>query len=246
MNEGEIPKIIHYCWFGEKDKPKKVKKCIESWHKNLKGYKFMEWNEDNFDINCNSYVRQAYDEKKYAYVSDYARILALYNYGGIYMDTDVEVLKPYDDILGNTCVLGFEEENYIATSFMAVVPEHSLIKEFIDRYKNLEFYNDKGSLDLTTNVQRLTSILEDKGLLRDSIYQVIDYDISIYPQDYFSPYDYGNCIYNNTTNTYCIHHFIVSWLPWTAKVKKAIKKLVIPIIGKSNMNKIRSILKKDT
>lgn len=246
MNQEKIPKIIHYCWFGGKEKPKKVKQCIESWHKYLDGYEFMEWNEKNFDVNCNCYVAQAYKEKKYAYVSDYARIKALYEYGGIYMDTDVEVLKSYDDILNNNCILGFEEENYIATSFMAVTPNHKLIKEFIDRYENLQFYNESGDLDLTTNVQRLTSILENKGLVRNGLYQVIENDINIYPQEYFSPYDYGNCIYNNTENTYCIHHFIVSWLPWTIKVKKVIKKFIIPIIGKNNMNKIRSMLKNNT
>ena len=174
MNQEKIPKIIHYCWFGGKEKPKKVKKCIESWHKYLDGYEFMEWNESNFDINCNEYVKQAYENKKFAYVSDYVRINALYQYGGIYMDTDVIVYKPFDDLLNNKCILGFEEENYIATSFMASIPKHELIKEFIDRYEGSKFYNEDNSLDLTTNVQRLTDILENRGLIRNDKYQKID------------------------------------------------------------------------
>lgn len=240
MDGQNIPKIIHYCWFGGKEKPSKIQKCIDSWHKYLNDYEFIEWNESNFNINCNKYVKQAYENKKFAYVSDYARINALYQYGGIYMDTDVMVYKSFDDLLDNKCILGFEEENYIATSFMASIPKHDLIKEFIDRYEGIEFYNEDNSLDLTTNVQRLTDILENKGLIRNDKYQQIE-DISIYPQEYFSPYDYGNCIRKNTENTYCEHLFLVSWLPWTTKVKKAVKKIIIPIIGKSNMNKLRSL-----
>ena len=240
MNNDNIPKIIHYCWFGKNEKPNKVKKCIESWHKYLSDYEFIEWNENNFDINCNDYVKQAYEEKKYAYVSDYARITALYNFGGIYMDTDVLVYKSFNDLLGNTCILGFEEENYIATSFIACIPKHDLIKEFIDEYENLNFYNNTNSLDLTTNVKRLTRVLETRGLVRNNKFQYVN-DISIYPQEYFSPYDYANHIRKNTDNTYCEHLFLVSWLPWNIKLKKAVKKVIIPIIGIDNMNKLRKL-----
>ena len=240
MSYGEIPKIIHYCWFGRKEKPAKVKECINSWHKYLDDYEFIEWNEDNFDINCNDYVKQAYQEKKYAYVSDYARINALYNLGGIYMDTDVMVYKSFNNLLDNKCILGFEEENYIATSFMACIPKHNLIKEFIDEYESLNFYNHDKSLNLTTNVKRLTKILEDKGLIRNNKFQYID-DISIYPQEYFSPYDYANYIKKNTENTYCEHLFLVSWLPWYIKLRKIIKKITISIIGIDNMNKLRTL-----
>ncbi|WP_455537608.1 glycosyltransferase family 32 protein [Terrisporobacter sp.] len=241
MDDKSIPKIIHYCWFGDKEKPSKVKKCINSWKNHLNGYKFMEWNESNFDIDCNDYVKQAYENKKFAYVSDYARINALYKYGGIYMDTDVMVYKSFDDLLlNNKCILGFEEENYVATSFMASIPKHDLIKEFIDNYEGINFYNQDNSLDLTTNVQRLTEILQNKGLIKNNKYQQIG-NISIYPQEYFSPYDYGNCIRKNTENTYCEHLFLVSWLPWTIKVKKVVKKVIIPVIGKSNMNKLRNL-----
>jgi len=235
-----IPKIIHYCWFGESEKSALHIKCIESWKKYLPDYEIKEWNESNFDVNSNEYVKQAYQEKKFAYVSDYARIKALYQYGGIYMDTDVMVYKSFNDLLDNKCILGFEEENYIATSFMACVPGHDLIKEFINKYENISFFNSDKSLDLTTNVQRLTQILEGRGLVRDNKPQKVG-DIRVYPQEYFSPYDYGNCIRKNTGNTYCEHLFLVSWLPWGTKVKKAIKRVVIPIIGVNNMNKLRNL-----
>lgn len=240
MSYGGIPKIIHYCWFGRKEKPAKVKECINSWHKYLGDYEFIEWNEDNFDINCNDYVKQAYQEKKYAYVSDYARINALYNLGGIYMDTDVIVYKSFNNLLDNKCILGFEEENYIATSFMACIPKHNLIKEFIDGYKDICFYNEDKSLNMITNVKRLTQILENRGLIRNNKFQCIN-DINIFPQEYFSPYDYANYIRKNTENTYCEHLFLVSWLPWNIKIKKALKKILIPIIGINNMNKLRKL-----
>ena len=240
MAEQKIPKIIHFCWFGGKEKPSKVQECIESWHKYLSDYEFMEWNESNFDINSNEYVKQAYEEKKFAYVSDYARIKALYQYGGIYMDTDVMVYKSFNDLLDNRCILGFEQESYIATSFMACIPKYELIKEFIDKYENVSFYNSDKSLDLTTNVERLTEILEKRGLVRNNQLQMVG-DIIVYPQEYFSPYDYGNFIRKNTENTYCEHLFLVSWLPWTAKIKKIIKKITIFVVGVQNMDKIRKV-----
>lgn len=240
MLEQKIPKIIHFCWFGGKEKPRKVQKCIDTWHRYLSDYEFIEWNENNFDINSNKYVKQAYEHQKFAYVSDYARIKALYEYGGIYMDTDVEVHKSFNDLLEHKCIFGFEEKNYIATSFMACVPKHEFIKTFVDIYENINFCDSDNKIDLTTNVEKLTSILEDRGLIRNNKFQSIG-DIKVYPQEYFSPYDYGNCIRKNTKNTYCEHYFLVSWMPWTVKVKKLIKKIVIPIIGINNMDRFREI-----
>ena len=133
-NLEKIPRIIHYCWFGGNEKPVKIKKCIASWNKYLKGYQFMEWNETTFDVGCNNYVQQAYLSQKYAFVSDYVRLHALYCYGGIYMDTDVEVLKPLDRFILHDSFWGFEDEKHIATSIMGAVKENAIVKEFLGYY----------------------------------------------------------------------------------------------------------------
>lgn len=234
-----IPKIIHYCWFGGKEKPENVKKCIASWKAVLYDYEFIEWNEENFDIDELLYTKQAYEAKKYAFVSDVARIKALYEYGGFYMDTDVEVFKTFDSIREKRCVLGIEEKNFVATSFIGAEKRHPLVKEFIDLYDELTFYDAEGKIIPGTNVAKLTSMLLDKGFVQQNQYQELDDGICIYPKDFFSPYDYINCYYGITENTYCVHHFFVSWMPWHARVKKIVKKYLVKIIGVQNMNNIR-------
>ncbi|HAT4134360.1 glycosyl transferase [Clostridium perfringens] len=239
-----IPKIIHYCWFGKKDKPTIVKKCIDSWHIYLPDYKIIEWNEENFDFNNNKYAKEAYKEGKFAFVSDVVRIEVLYKYGGIYMDTDVEVFKSFNDLLdSDNCIIGFEEKNYIATSFIATIPKHQLIGEFLSVYRNISFYDENGNINETTNVKKLTEILISKGLKRDGKFQILENNITIYPQEYFSPYDYINFVLNITNNTYCIHHFYVSWMNKTIKFKKILKKSILQIIGYRIWDKLRVCIK---
>lgn len=235
-----IPKIIHYCWFGRGEKPKRIQKCIDSWKKNLPDYQIIEWNEDNFDVSQFKYTKDAYEARKYAFVSDVARVKALYENGGIYLDTDVMVYKTFDSILNNQCVLGFEQDNYIATSFMACEKEHSFIYDFYKLYFDLPFYDEKGNIIPGTNVSKLTNLLLEKGLERNNSYQEIE-DISIYPQEYFSPYDYGNCIHQNTKNTICEHLFFVSWMPARKRFYKIVKKVLVKIVGKEGLNKIRRL-----
>lgn len=229
-----IPKIIHYCWFGDKPKPKKVQKCIESWNKILPEYQIIEWNEQNFDYKKYSFTEKAYKEKKYAFVSDVARIEALLQYGGIYLDTDVEVFKSFDDILNEHCVLGFEERNYIATSFIACEKECTLMREFHDIYLNTTFDGT-----FITNVVLLTNILKEKGLKMNNQLQVLESYIRIFPKEFFSPYDYINCINLKTDKTYCVHYFYVSWLSKVQKMKKLIKSIIVRIIGKKYMDRLR-------
>ena len=237
-----IPKIIHYCWFGRGEMPKLARKCLESWKKYCSDYEIMEWNEDNFDIDSNEYIKEAYAKKKFAFVSDYVRLYALYKYGGIYMDTDVEVLNNFDSILHDQCVFGFEEANYIATSFMAAEPRNQTIKEFFDLYANESFINENGTLNTQTNVGRLTSLLTDKGLMRNNKMQRIDGAV-IYPKEYFSPYDYINCVDERTENSYCIHWYYVSWMPKTERIKKLLKKTAVRVLGKQTMVSLRSKFK---
>ena len=164
-----IPKTIHYCWFANNDKPDKIKSYINSWKIHMPDFEVIEWNESNFDVNKLEYTKEAYNMKKYAFVSDVARIEALYKYGGIYFDTDVEVFKSFDDILYKRCVLGFEEEEYVATSMMACEPNHPLIKKFLELYNNERFVDENGHIIQGTNVSKLTSLLMDKGLTRQNI-----------------------------------------------------------------------------
>ncbi|WP_288060207.1 glycosyltransferase family 32 protein [Thomasclavelia cocleata] len=233
-----IPKIIHYCWFGNKEKPKKVQECINSWYLKLPDYQIIEWNETNFDINILKYTKDAYEAGKYAFVSDVARVKALYEIGGIYLDTDVMVYKDFDEILCHKCVLGFEQDYYVATSFMACQKGFILMKDFYDLYINHMFYDDNGNIISGTNVTKLTNLLLKKGLIKNNEYQILDNNIVIYPQEYFSPYDYGYCIRKNTDNTICEHLFLVSWLPWHVKVKKIIKKILVKLIGNKNSEKL--------
>ena len=155
-----IPKIIHYCWFGKGEKSTQVKKCIESWNRILIDYQIIEWNEENFDVGVNAYTKQAYENKKYAFVSDVARLYALLNYGGIYLDTDVEVYRSFDEILEHRCVFGFEYKNWIATSFLAAEKDHPLIQEFFKQYENISFGLNKTNFNMETNVEKITRFAE--------------------------------------------------------------------------------------
>lgn len=240
-----IPKIIHYCWFGGNEKTSKIKKCIESWKKFMPEFDIIEWNESNFDINALQYTKQAYEMKKYAFVSDVARLKALSMYGGIYFDTDVEVFKNFTPLLNEQCILGFEEEEYIATSMMAVEPNNNLINSFLKIYDNIPFLDEKGNIIEGTNVSKLTDLLIEKGLKRENIYQKLDDNISIYPKEYFSPYVYPYGIYQITDNSYCVHHFFVSWKSKTVLLKRYLKMVIAKLIGLDNTKKIRNLFVKE-
>lgn len=237
-----IPRIVHYCWFGGKEKPDIVKRCIDSWNKILSEYEIREWNEDNFNIDCNLYVREAYELKKFAFVSDYVRVHALYNFGGIYLDTDVEVFKSFDDLLYHNSFWGFEQENYIATSTIGATKGNELVKIFLDSYEKKNFMKEDGSYDDLTNVAIVTEILKDIGLKINGEYQEIEGIGAFYPQTYFSPYDYINCRNFITKNTYAIHHFYKSWLPPKARLKSNIKIIVSKVIGGENIARIRKLV----
>ena len=223
-----IPKIIHYCWFGRGQKPELAEKCIASWKEICPDYAIKEWNEDNFDLNSNLYVRQAYDSRKFAFVTDYVRLFALYHEGGIYMDTDVEVLKPLDAFLKHQAFSSFENNNKIPTGLMAAEAGNSWIKDLLDEYTDLTFLDPAGNMDLTTNVERITNLTLSKyGLNPVSSYQDLAGGmVTMYPHDYFCPKDWqtGNIIL--TENSHTIHHFAGSWHSEEEK-KKAQKNRVI-------------------
>ena len=206
----KIPKIIHYCWFGRNPLPELAQKCIASWKKFCPDYKVKEWNEDNFDLDLYPYAREAYDHKKFAFVTDVVRLYALYNYGGIYMDTDVELVKNLDPILQYSGVSGFESTKCIPTGLMANCKHHPLVKEWLDDYDGLHFVKEDETLDLTTNVIRITNICQKYGFIPNGKMQTVS-DFTFFPVEYFCPKNFLGEL-NITNNTYSIHHFNASWV----------------------------------
>lgn len=206
-----MEKTIHYCWFGKNEKSDKIKYCIQSWSKFCPDFKIIEWNEDNFDINVCKYVKQAYDAKKYAFVSDYARFYVLYKYGGVYLDTDVELIKDIKPLLSENFT-GFERNDAVATGLMMACEKGTeLCKAMLDSYEADSFLNEDGSFNCDYTVcNRVTDWLEKRGLRLDGSKQKVA-DFVIYPTEYFNPKggDYGKD--KITENTYSIHHYLATW-----------------------------------
>lgn len=206
-----IPKIIHYCWFGRKPKPPLAEKCIRSWKKFCPDYQILEWNEDNFDISTAPlYVRQAYEAGRWAFVTDYVRLKAMLEMGGIYMDTDVEIIKPLDPYLYHRAFAGFEHPQRIQTGLLACEQDFPLFREFMEYYHTASFFREDGTQDTTTNVQILTDLCVKYGLKQDGSCQTVR-DFAVYPIDYFCPVDFDTEKLRKTKNTVVIHWFAASW-----------------------------------
>lgn len=206
-----IPKIIHYCWFGDNEIPEKDRKCIDSWKKYCPDYEIKLWNESNYDISKCPYMEQAYKERKWGFVPDYARLDIIYLYGGIYLDTDVELIKPLDSLLENRCYCGFEDKNYVAFGLgFGAEAGHPAIKELRDAYQDKQFILEDGSLNIVASPAYQTEYLVSKGLQQNGERQSVE-DIEIYPADFFAPKSVlsgETCI---TDNTVSIHHYAMSW-----------------------------------
>ncbi len=190
-----IPKKIHYIWFGKGEKNERVKHCIESWKKYLPDYEIIEWNEDNFDINYNDFTKNAYENKKWAFVSDVARLWVLYNEGGIYMDTDVEVYKPLDDFLNEEGFTGFEDVHYPVTATMGAAKGNPVIKLMLDYYNCIDFKLYEDWQDYIkyqeTNTCIMSNIFSLLGVDRDRNATQRIKHFTIYPQSYFFTKDEG-------------------------------------------------------
>ena len=239
-----IPKIIHYCWFGRGEKPELAKKCIESWKKFLPDYKIKEWNEDNFNINCNQYAKEAYESRKFAFVTDYVRLYAIYSEGGVYMDTDVEVLKTYDPFLDHHAFSGFETDGNVPTGMMAGEKGSIWARELLDMYNNRKFIMGDGSFDMTTNTKVITSYMLSKGLVQNNTYQDFPGLCTMYPADYFCPKDHRTGKITCTKNTVCIHHFAGSWVKGNKlhKLRHKFKLLLVRIFGDKTISFIANII----
>lgn len=207
-----IPKIIHYCWFGRQPKPQKVLECIETWKKYCPGYEIKEWNEENFDYKALKYTREAYAINKFAFVSDVARLYALYNYGGIYFDTDILVLKGFDDLLNNKSFIGYEADSAIGTGVIGAEKGVKWLHDFYNLYISIPFITKFGNLDLLPNTLRIKKIPLFKQFGIDYNEQMVMQQLRIYPFEYFCAKDFKTGEKRPTKYTYCIHDYAGSWV----------------------------------
>jgi hypothetical protein len=209
-----IPKKIHYCWFGYGQKPPLALRCINSWHKYCPDYEIVEWNENNFDLaSAPLYVRQAYENKKWAFVTDYVRLRVVFNYGGIYLDTDVELIKSVDFLLNYNAFFGFEDSNYVATGLgFGAVKGNQIISRLMDDYSYIPFILPDGSFNIITCPIQNTATLKLYGLVTDNTFQIINDNVAIFPSQYFCPLSYYTGKMKKTSDTVSIHWYSASWL----------------------------------
>jgi hypothetical protein len=218
--------VIYYCWFGYGKLPKLAEKCINSWKKYCPDYKIVCINEDNFDVKQNRYAKEAYEAKKWAFVSDYARLKVLYENGGIYLDTDVEIIKPIDNLVNDGGYMGFDDNGIIATGLgFACEKNSALIGALLKDYDEIPFLLSDGSFDMTPCPDRNTATLIEMGLDIDNKDQVF-MEIRMLPDDYLCPMKYYSGKKIITKNTYSIHHFCASWTSPTAKRTLLFKRVL--------------------
>lgn len=243
-----IPKIIHYCWLSSDPYPEKIAYCLNSWHKMLPDYEIRLWDLHRFPLDKSVWVKEAYESKKYAFAADYIRAYALYHFGGIYLDSDVEVIRPYDDLLQLSYFLGFErdEEGYIEAATMATEPGNPLFKHLLDYYEGRHF-NNNGKLDTTPLPVVMKGIVDSYYSIRriEGVAEWVDADntLSVFPSDYFSPKDENDRLHL-TERTYSIHHFAGTWRP---ALHHRLRKMIISLCGpkgKQLASTIYSVFKK--
>ncbi len=249
-NKQIIPKVIHYCWFGRNPLPPSAVKCIESWKKYLPDFEIKEWNEESFDVNSVEYSRQAYEAKKYAFVSDYARFWILYHYGGVYFDVDVEVIKPIDDLLQKGPIWAIET---IATKekrgslngglILATEKGNHIYDKILEQYKTLPFYDKQGNISQYTMNPLITDLFTEMGFKCSGEIECIEGNY-FYPKDYFNPLDPVTGVLKKTENTRSIHWYMASWLPSEPKWKKSAKQLYHRVFGVDFTQKIKRLIKK--
>ena len=229
-----IPKVIHYCWFGRGAMPKLAKKCIKSWKKFCPDYEIICHNEDNFDLHENKYVREAYEAKKWAFVSDYARLKIIYDNGGIYLDTDVEIIRPVDELLSHEAFMGFDEKGIVATGLgFGAQKGNEIIAELLHDYDEIPFVLPDGSFDLTPCPDRNTKTLEKLGMDMKNCDQTFC-GVRFLPREYLCPMDYYTGKKTITEKTLSIHHYCATWTSPVTKRTTRIKR----IIGLKMYNKL--------
>lgn len=226
-----IPKIIHYCWFGGNPLPESTKRYIESWKKYCPDYEIKEWNESNFDVNCNAFISEAYKARRWAYVSDVARMYILVNNGGVYFDTDVEVLKPMDPLLEYEGFTAFESKYQIGMGILGCVKGQPLFAELLKLYENSHFRNPDGTYDTSVIGRRFKNICLQYGFEPNNTMQKVN-GVTILPKDYFYPSDPITNEFEVTENTMTVHYYDASWVS------------LVDIFGRTQQNKFKFVPKK--
>lgn len=223
-----IPKTIHYCWFGRGEKPKLAQKCIASWRRYCPGYEIVEWNEDNFDVEQNAYTRMCAAEKKYAFLSDYARLKILEACGGVYFDTDVELLRPLDGLMEQQAWFGFENSDHVATGLgFGTVAHGEAVQAMLAEYDTLL----DGEHGVIGCPQLNTQALLKLGAKPDGQWQAVAGAV-ILPVDYLNPYDDSTGRLNKTNNTYSVHWYAKSWLSKGTILRSTLTKPFHRLFGK--------------
>lgn len=259
-----IPKTIHYCWFGGNPKPKSVLKCIASWKKYCPDYQIIEWNETNIDLSMNRYTQQAYEAKSWGFVPDYLRLWIVYTYGGIYLDTDVQIIKSFDGLLGHTAFAGFEAGDCDAGLFVALglgfgaEAGNPMLAKHLSVYEKLSFINPDGSYNKLPSPHYTTDLLCEYGLDKHSNEIQDLHEIVIYPTEYFCPKSLESGLTNLTKNTYSIHQFDASWFDeeqqkrkkkiWAARKYDHMihlpNRVMKRLLGEKNYEKLKKALKR--
>ena len=230
-----IPKTIHYCWFGKKDLPPEAKRCIASWKKMCPDYDIIRWDENNFDVNQNPFIKAAYEAKKWAFVSDYARLKVVYDNGGIYLDTDVELRKNLDSLREHGCYIGIQQNEFLCTTGLGfgATKSNPVVLKMLESYDDLTF-SESHTLELSCPLLN-NAVIRSYGLVSNT--EITDLpEVTVYPPQYFDPYGGENLLCNET---YSVHHYAASW----TSEKNQFKRKIARWIGQDNIISIKSLLK---
>lgn len=239
-----IPKVIHYCWFGGTEIPAHDQECINSWKKYCPDYEIVRWDESNYDYTKNQYMKEAYEAKKWGFVPDFARLDIIYEHGGIYLDTDVEITRNIDDLLENKAYMGFEAEGEVVNPGLGFGAEKHfpLYKKMMEGiYEKRKFKVGEGDYDTKPSPMLNVEFLLEHGLRRNNQMQLIE-GLRIYPSDWFCPIDTNSAVFNPTENTHSIHHFHASWLTPEEKKARLLTQYFVKRYGRKRGEKISNII----
>lgn len=237
-----IPKVIHYCWFGGKELSESAQKCIASWRRFLPDYEIKQWDESNFDVNIIPYTEQAYSIGKYAFVSDYARMWVMYHCGGVYFDTDVETIRPFDEILAHGGFMGFETDKDVNPGLGMALPQGSKIAlEVMREFEHTQFLNGDGRFNPQGIVPITTGVLKKHGLMADGSMQQLD-ELMVYPKDWFNPLDAATGRLRKTENTHSIHWYSKSWMDSQSRWRTLMSQWSHRLFGTSFPARIKRLI----